>query len=77
VHGAGCEECNNSGFKGQIGVFELLVFDDDLRHKVWSRTSIDLESVAEFSPMISDALQKVRDHVTTLEEVIRTVPIPD
>jgi len=77
VHGAGCEECNNSGFKGQIGVFELLVFDDDLRHKVWSRTSIDLESVAEFSPMISDALQKVRDHVTTLEEVIRTVPVPD
>jgi len=76
VHGKGCSKCHGIGYKGQIGVFELLVFDDQLRREVWQGHSLDLKTVSNFYPMFDDSLQKVRDGITTLDEVLRTIPLP-
>jgi type II secretory ATPase GspE/PulE/Tfp pilus assembly ATPase PilB-like protein len=77
VRGTGCPACDNTGYKGQTGVFELLRFNDNLRACVFRGDGVDLKSVSGFRPMIVDALQKVSDGITTIEEVVRIVPLPE
>ncbi|MDP6633483.1 MAG: GspE/PulE family protein [Phycisphaerae bacterium] len=77
VRGKGCSACNNTGYKGQTGVFELLKFNGQLRSIVLRGDAIDLESVSGFRPMLGDAVEKLRAGVTTIEEILRTVPLPD
>ncbi|MCP4377208.1 MAG: type II/IV secretion system protein, partial [bacterium] len=75
VRGKGCPECGNTGYKGQTGVFELLKFNDNLRSIVIRDCVIDMKTIPGFRPMLDDAIQKVCDGITTIEEVLRTVPI--
>ncbi len=77
VHGKGCSGCHSIGYRGQIGIFELLAFNDHLRRQVWQGQPIDLKSISDFRPMLDDAIQKVRDGITTIKEIIRTVPLPE
>jgi type IV pilus assembly protein PilB len=73
--GEGCSECNNSGYKGRIGLYELLIVDDRIRDLV-----IKHESLATIRNAACDAgmkilrengLKKVIDGITTIEEVLR------
>jgi len=77
VRGTGCSACDNTGYKGQTGVFELLRFNDSLRAGVFRGDRVDLKSVSGFRPMADDAIQKVCDGITTVEEVVRIVPLPE
>lgn len=77
VRGKGCPACDNAGYKGQTGVFELLKFNDRLRSGLLRGEVLDLKSVSGFRPMLDDAVRKVCDGITTVEEVVRTVPLPD
>lgn len=78
--GPGCDACQGEGYAGRVGVYELLRLDEELRGLL-ARGGEDAR-VAQlarehgYAPMIEDALQKVRDGVTTLDEVARVVP-PD
>jgi type IV pilus assembly protein PilB len=71
----GCDQCNSTGYKGRIGLFEVMPVDDDMRELILSGASAyDLRQKAVQSGMISlrrSGLQKVRDGMTTLEEVAR------
>ena len=73
--GRGCERCNNGGYKGRIGLYEALQFSDEIRDMILSgATSIELKRKAIEEGMVSlrmAGLQKIRDGVTTLEEVLR------
>ncbi len=73
----GCSHCDQTGYKGRIGVYEMLVLDDDLRRAVSSGGRDDevraLARSREFRRMQRDALDKVRAGITTLEEVRRVV----
>jgi type IV pilus assembly protein PilB len=73
--GRGCEKCNNGGYKGRIGLFEALQFSDEIRDMILSgASSIELKRKAIEEGMVSlrmAGLQKIRDGVTTLEEVLR------
>src|SRR5215510_4658164 len=73
--GRGCERCGNSGYKGRIGLYEVLQFSDEIREMVLSgSTSIELKRKAVEEGMVSlrsSGLQKIRQWVTTLEEVLR------
>ena len=73
--GKGCTNCNNSGYKGRIGLYEVLQFSDEIREMVLSgSTSIELKRKAIEEGMVSlrmAGLQKIREGVTTLEEVLR------
>ena len=75
LHGQGCEECRNTGYSGRIGLFEILVMDEPLRHLTVSRASAaDLRSQAQkagFIQLRQDGLQKAAQKLTTLEEVLR------
>ena len=73
--GRGCEICNNTGYKGRVGLFELMVLNDELRDMIMANTSIDvLREAAENYGMVglrTAALNFLFDGVTTTDEVIR------
>ncbi len=77
--GRGCETCKNTGYKGRIGLFEVLLFSDEIRDMILSgASSIELKRRAVEEGMVTlrmAGLGKVRDGVTTLEEVLRETVI--
>ena len=75
LKGRGCEKCNNTGYKGRVGLVEVMVIDDDIRELILSGgTAIDIKKRAIENGMISlrrSGLVKIKDGVTTIEEVVR------
>jgi len=73
--GRGCEKCNNTGYKGRVGLIEVMAIDDDIRELILSGgTAIDIKKKAAEIGMISlrrSGLIKIKDGVTTIEEVVR------
>ncbi len=73
--GKGCPECMNTGYKGRIGIFELMLMDDKIRNLTIAKAPLeDIKKQAQFSGMISlkeDGIGKIREGLTTVEEVLR------
>ncbi len=73
--GRGCSNCNNTGYKGRIGLFEVLEFDDDIREMILSGASaLEIRRVAIEKGMITlrrSGLIKIMNGITTIEEVLR------
>jgi len=73
--GAGCERCNGTGYKGRVGLFEVMEVTDGIRELILVGASgLELRRRAVEEGMISlraSGLQKIRDGVTTIEEVLR------
>ncbi len=80
--GKGCAACEHTGYHGQVGLYELLVQNDTLREAIAQRpTKQELKRLARsagLKTMLEDGLDKIRQGVTTIEEVIRVCQIdPD
>jgi type IV pilus assembly protein PilB len=77
--GKGCEICNNTGYKGRVGLFELMIMNEDLREMVLRNASTDdLRDKARSYGMITlrDAgMAQCYAGTTTLEEVVRETVI--
>jgi general secretion pathway protein E len=75
MKGKGCSLCMQSGYKGRTGIFELLVMDNEVRHIVASAAdSVKIRESATkrgMSTLFEDGLMKVREGVTTLDEIMR------
>jgi type IV pilus assembly protein PilB len=73
--GKGCDVCNNTGYKGRVGLFELMIINDELRDMIMNNVQVDeLRKAARGFGMVSlrDAgISFMHDGVTTIEEVIR------
>lgn len=73
--GRGCEACRNTGYRGRIGIFELLMVDDNVREMVMDRVSAGKMKQYILSKgmktLRDDGLDKAHRGLTTLEEVIR------
>ena len=73
--GAGCQTCNNTGYKGRVGLYEVMEIGDGLRELILcGASSLELKSKAEEDGMISlrhSGLHKIKDGITTVEEVVR------
>src|SRR5882672_9765278 len=73
--GSGCATCNNTGYKGRIGLYEVMEVNDDIRELILiGASSLELRKKAIEDGMITlreSGLQKVRAGITTLEEVVR------
>ena len=73
--GKGCSECNQTGFRGRLGIFELLVMNDELRNVIYHRpSSAEIREIAQKEGMLAlreDGWGKVFAGVTTLTEVAR------
>ena len=75
MRGTGCDACNNTGYKGRVGLYEVLEVTDDLRELVLTGASaLDLRRKGIEEGMITlrqSGLLKVKDGLTTTEEVTR------
>jgi len=75
----GCPRCNNSGYKGRIGIHELMVANDELIEAINKKSEAsELKKISirqGMKTLHQDSLLKVRDGMTTLEEAIATVPV--
>lgn len=73
--GKGCDSCNNSGYSGRIGIFEVLEMKDNIKEMVMARTDSDkIKKIAMENGMVTmfeDGLQKAIAGKTTLEEIFR------
>ena len=75
AHGRGCERCSGTGYKGRVGLFEVMEISEALREMVIASASvIDLKkkAIAEgMTPLRQAGLRKVAEGMTTIEEVVR------
>ncbi|MFA5388947.1 MAG: type II secretion system ATPase GspE [Candidatus Omnitrophota bacterium] len=73
--GKGCQECNNTGFRGRMGIYELLIMNDAMRELVIENNSSSVISkkAREFGmkTLKEDGMEKVKRGYTTIEEVLR------
>jgi type II secretory ATPase GspE/PulE/Tfp pilus assembly ATPase PilB-like protein len=72
--GRGCEECRNTGYRGRIGIFELLSLTPELKEMILQkRSNAELKATAQkgMMTMHQDALQKAADGMTSIEEILR------
>ncbi len=73
--GTGCENCNNTGYKGRIALFELMVVNDAIREMIMANDSTDdLRNKAQADGMITlrdYGMSVAREGVTTLDEIVR------
>ena len=75
LKGAGCERCNNTGYKGRVGLYEVMEITDELRELILvGASALELRKKAVDEGMITlrrSGLHKVMEGVTTIEEVAR------
>ncbi|MEI6690568.1 MAG: GspE/PulE family protein [bacterium] len=73
--GEGCAACKNLGYKGRIGIFEVMVLSDQLKAAIVSKQDAgiiqNLATKEGMNTMLEDGLNKVKNGVTTLAEVLR------
>ena len=61
--GRGCEKCNNTGYKGRVGLYEVMEVTEDLREMILVGSS--------GLTLRGSGLRKVKEGVTTIDEVVR------
>jgi type IV pilus assembly protein PilB len=73
----GCDRCGDTGYKGRMGIYEMMIVTDEIKELVLGRVSTgEISRVAEEKGMVrlrEDGLIKAARGVTTIEEVLRTV----
>jgi type IV pilus assembly protein PilB len=79
--GQGCESCRGTGYRGRIGIFELMIISDTIRDMVVhsaSSTEIKAQAIREgMRTLRDDGLEKVMSGVSTIDEILRVVYVQD
>jgi len=79
--GAGCSTCNNSGYKGRVGIYEFISVTPEMQDLILTNPSSKvIWKLAEkqgSKPLFDDGIEKVRNGVTTLEELTRVAHAPE
>jgi type IV pilus assembly protein PilB len=74
-YGRGCARCNNTGYRGRIGLFEIMAFDDHIRELVMNQASAtvlrEAARKAGMKLLRDNGLAAIYDGVTTIEEVVK------
>ncbi len=74
-YGKGCDACNNTGYRGRLGIYEIMLLDDDMRDQIIKHASTQvLRAEARkrgMRPLRHCGLMAIYDGVTTIEEVVR------
>lgn len=77
----GCEKCNHVGYKGRIGIFEMVVVDEKLRSLIADNASeTQIRKMLRESgtkTLIQDGISKIEQGITTPEELLRVVLVDD
>jgi len=74
-YGRGCNECNNTGYRGRTGIFEIMVFTDEIRELVMNQASTSILRAAGqkggMKLLRDNGLAAIYDGITTIEEVVK------
>ncbi|MCD4832016.1 MAG: Flp pilus assembly complex ATPase component TadA [Anaerohalosphaeraceae bacterium] len=74
-YGKGCDQCNNTGYRGRLGIYEIMSFNDEMRELVMNHASTNvLRSAAKKTGMRllrEKGLHAIYDGITTIEEVVK------
>jgi len=77
----GCEKCNNTGFKGRIGLFEVLEIDEEIRELINSRASVDQifkkARANGLKLIVEDGIKKIEEGLISISELIRVTSIKE
>ncbi len=80
-YGKGCARCNNSGYKGRIGIYEMLVMSDEIRDAIAAEASADdIRDIARQQGMTTlreAGLKLIFDGHTTIDEIVRETVMED
>ncbi len=80
-YGKGCDKCNNTGYKGRMGIYELLVMNDTLREMIVNESSLDdfRASCRKFGmrTLRETGLKSIHDGLTSIEEIVRETILDD
>lgn len=72
-----CAQCNGTGYRGRVGVFEILVLDDEIRDLIMQNANSDqLRNAAMkrgMTTLLEDGMKKAMAGVTTIDEVLRLI----
>ncbi len=75
VHGRGCHDCGHSGYRGRLGIFEIFVINDEVRHMIYERiSSAEMRQRGRelgMRTLREDGIRKIISGATTLQEVLR------
>lgn len=74
--GEGCSECFYSGYRGRIGVFEILTFNTEMRHAIIEKDMRLLDTVidkSDFQKIIVNCRELIENGITTVEEAKRAI----
>jgi type IV pilus assembly protein PilB len=73
--GRGCTKCNNTGYKGRVGLYEVMEITDDIRELILiGASALELRKRAIENGMLTlrqSGLTKIKNGITTIEEVVR------
>jgi general secretion pathway protein E len=75
--GRGCEQCSFTGYRGRLGIFELIVVDDAMRDLIMQ--NIDANKIRELArrngmmTLLEDGTRKIKAGLTTLDELLRVI----
>lgn len=74
-YGKGCDYCNNTGYRGRVGIFEVMVFNDEIRELIMNGASTGILHEAAvragMRPLRESGLLAIYDGVTTIEEIVK------
>lgn len=80
-YGAGCDQCNKTGYKGRLGLFEIMTFNDEIRDLIMNHASTNvLRDAARKSGMKllrENGINSIFEGLTTFEEVARETMAAD
>jgi type IV pilus assembly protein PilB len=80
-YGRGCDRCNNTGHRGRMGIFELVIVNDEIRDMISSGGSTDqLHNCCKkqgMSTLREAGLRAIYEGRTTIEEVVRETVLED
>ena len=78
-YGRGCSKCNGTGYKGRIGMFEIMVFNDEIRELIMNRASTNVLRVAALKggmkQLRDSGLAAIYDGITTIDEIAKETMI--
>ncbi|MFH1615257.1 MAG: ATPase, T2SS/T4P/T4SS family [Planctomycetota bacterium] len=80
-YGKGCDQCNNTGYRGRMGIFEVMTFNDEIRDLVMNRSSTNVLRAAArkggMKLLRQTGLSAIYDGFTTIEEIVKETIIDE
>ncbi|HUU85225.1 MAG TPA: ATPase, T2SS/T4P/T4SS family [Phycisphaerae bacterium] len=80
-YGKGCDYCNNTGYRGRIGIYEIMLLDDDMREAIMQLASTavlrEMAIKRGMRTLRDSGLAAIYDGITTIEEVVKGTVLED